>query len=1024
MMPGVAANQSKPPRRRGVQILLAATGFFILLAAGVLFRIETDRGTLVIECSGDNVPVEIRQGNVPVKQLSVSAGKNQVTLRSGEYEVIIPTEYETLHVESGKFELRRGDQWVARIVEEPPTQASGGRQSPKSSANDNASLSKQPESDTSSSPDYSLLSLQQLRELYSDEIQKANRLNEESLSLVATLGVDHPKVKDVSRLVKPVAERLQQLADAMSLRTTEPDPNRPDNMGVKSSEPANNYVPGSDSGLRFHDPLQHTELRFENPVVQINFERKLETYRRLLLAIEPLENKSQELSVRMLESPIDDRMKLQSEIIENRKQLLASLEEAEIHKKEIESMVAWIRLEKELRVALAGNPMDVSPAEYRAMFPETLIERVLGEAESAERKRQATSSEKTSQVFTTYPEMLCRDIQRLRSEYDSWKQRIRQHREILMGQGMSSLLGDYVDFDKAKNFVDNLKSDNARAMQCLSQIQQAVAELPFAIAEHKSNNSRIRGNTLEDEQPTIHNSPPDRMSKGELPTFQGRTFDEWKSILTTERSDEELAKAVEAIGTLGRGTREPEAIELIVKVVKQSPPVTSDFNSAPKSVLAAVRMIRAFDASTLATALIPGFADRSDRLQAFVVIGLMTFPDAYGTPTKETVRLGESLPVRQAMISSEPFVLELTKVIEKRSGLKTGDPALTQQVFSLPRVSNRDMVPIYAIRMTFEHIGKNKPGLELEEFLTRLLDHLAETPQDQKLRWEAQNVALVLVRVSPNEKLAEIFIRRIREEIVSANGSFVNHGGFGGGFSPGRSYSAPIDCFEGLLILCAHAESAIPLMLDIIGKPAPEGTPGEVPRPNQIFHEAGVVYLVERKNSDVSVSNADVSVIAQTHRGFAVNLRLLAMEVIASSGRKDSKVIDLLRAELKKQLGQEPTDGPHELLPGRDFLLLRDDPNAAWKGPGTTNRPTVPIPQSGGFQGTPIPVPTSPLDVELVNSTLLAWKSITGSSPRFAEPGLGQLGNRTPQELGQSEVNSEKTLEFLPKFQPVAGLQP
>jgi hypothetical protein len=71
-----------------------------------------------------------------------------------------------------------------------------------------------------------------------------------------------------------------------------------------------------------------------------------------------------------------------------------------------------------------------------------------------------------------------------------------------------------------------------------------------------------------------------------------------------------------------------------------------------------------------------------------------------------------------------------------------------------------------------------------------------------------------------------------------------------------------------------------------------------------------------------------------------------------------------------------------------------------------------------------IPTTTSPLDVELVNSTLLAWKSITGSWPRFAEPSLGQLGNRSPEELGQTGATSEKTLEFLPKFQPVAGLQP
>jgi hypothetical protein len=380
---------------------------------------------------------------------------------------------------------------------------------------------------------------------------------------------------------------------------------------------------------------------------------------------------------------------------------------------------------------------------------------------------------------------------------------------------------------------------------------------------------------------------------------------------------------------------------------------------------------------------------------------------------------------------SEAFAFELTRLIENRSGLKTSDPALTQEVFSAHRFSNSDMVPIYAIGMIFEHVGTNKPSPELEQFLTRLLDHLALTPQDKTLPWVSQNVSLILARVSPNKKLAEIFVRRIREEILSSSGPFVTVRSVAG--SPGSSYSAPMDCFEGLLLLGAQAESAVPFMLDIIvGKLVPVGTQEDAPRPHQYLIEPGTVYLTERKNVDGATANPVGAVHPRTRRGFAVNLRLLAMEVIVSSGTKDPKAIDLLRAELKQQLGQEPSDGPHELVSGREFLLLRDDPNAAWKGPGMgTFRGMVVSFGDGDVGGLNAPIdlnpnpvypPASPLDVELVNSTLLAWKSITGSWPRFTEPSLGQLGNRSPEELGQTGTTPEKTLEFLPKFQAVAGM--
>ncbi|MFN8705288.1 MAG: hypothetical protein ACK50J_01290 [Planctomyces sp.] len=708
-------------------------------------------------------------------------------------------------------------------------------------------------------------------------------------------------------------------------------------------------------------------------------------------------------------------------------QLKAALKEADELRLKLDSMLEPVRLAKQIEELLAVHPEESAAKEFQTLIPEDLIRKILKDAEEAERIRREKNPEKTSQVFTTWPESLCRQILDLREEFESASGRMQSRRASYRSEGWTSLISQpehaQTFIEEARRFVNDLQRDHIECEQYRQSLRKAVAELKAAVAEEESKRTDAATGSMSvgraDDSATEDLSAENPAS----PTFQGRTFDQWKSILTTERSDEELAKAVEAIGTLGRGSREPEAIELILKVVEQLPPVILDVDSTPKSVLAAVRMIRAFDVKAVATALIPGFNDRSDRLQAFVVIGLMTFPDAYSTPTKEIVRLGESLPIRQAMISSEAFALDLTEVIETRSGLKTGDPALTQQVFSSPRFSYSDMVPIYAIGMIFEHVGTNKPSPELEQFLTRLLDHLRQMPQDQKLPWEAQNAALILARVSPEETLAVIFIRRIREAIVSANDLIVNPGGFAL-----RNNSELIDCFEWLLMLGAHAESAIPFMLDIIGKPAPEGTRGVVLLPNEIFHEVGLFYLVKLNDGDEAAANANVAVVQTNYRGFAANLRLLAMEVIVSSGTKDPKVLDLLRAELKKQLGQEPTDGPQELLPGRDFLLLRDDPNAVWRGPGTTKVPEMALSIGGGGLGGVAQftsaIPTSPLDVELVNSTLLAWKSITGSWPRFAEPSLGKLGNRSPEELGQTGTTPEKTLEFLPKFQAVAGLQP
>ncbi len=88
----------------------------IMLLAGITIWIQTDTGTLKIECADDSIPIEIRNdaGEVVQKE-TLNVGPNDITIRSGSYEIILPKDYDELKVENGKYELTRGGEWIARI---------------------------------------------------------------------------------------------------------------------------------------------------------------------------------------------------------------------------------------------------------------------------------------------------------------------------------------------------------------------------------------------------------------------------------------------------------------------------------------------------------------------------------------------------------------------------------------------------------------------------------------------------------------------------------------------------------------------------------------------------------------------------------------------------------------------------------------------------------------------------------------------------------------------------------------------
>jgi hypothetical protein len=98
----------------------------LILLAGIVIWIQTDNGTLVVESPSGDIPIEIRTGGKFHSSETLSVGKNELTIRSGTYEIVLPKEYDSLKVENNVFTLKRGGQWVARIskkdqVDQPGT---------------------------------------------------------------------------------------------------------------------------------------------------------------------------------------------------------------------------------------------------------------------------------------------------------------------------------------------------------------------------------------------------------------------------------------------------------------------------------------------------------------------------------------------------------------------------------------------------------------------------------------------------------------------------------------------------------------------------------------------------------------------------------------------------------------------------------------------------------------------------------------------------------------------------------------
>ena len=80
--------------------------------------------------------------------------------------------------------------------------------------------------------------------------------------------------------------------------------------------------------------------------------------------------------------------------------------------------------------------------------------------------------------------------------------------------------------------------------------------------------ARITETTKREATASNDDAPPNADSPSEL-TYEGKTFDAWKRIVLTERSPEELTRAVRALCSLGHNNRDEEATEAVLTVIER-----------------------------------------------------------------------------------------------------------------------------------------------------------------------------------------------------------------------------------------------------------------------------------------------------------------------------------------------------------------------------------------------------------------------------------------------------------------------
>jgi serine/threonine protein kinase/Leucine-rich repeat (LRR) protein len=110
------ASSVRPSASRRRRITWAATlGAALLILAGVILYVQTDKGTLVVEIKDDAVQVIVEKGGKQVAVIDTRTGKD-VRLDSGEYRLRVGEDRKDLELAPDHITLKRGDRAVATIT--------------------------------------------------------------------------------------------------------------------------------------------------------------------------------------------------------------------------------------------------------------------------------------------------------------------------------------------------------------------------------------------------------------------------------------------------------------------------------------------------------------------------------------------------------------------------------------------------------------------------------------------------------------------------------------------------------------------------------------------------------------------------------------------------------------------------------------------------------------------------------------------------------------------------------------------
>ncbi len=114
------ALEQRPARggriRRFVFAALLIAG---IAALGGLMWIQLDKGQLVIDNQADDIKIVVKRGATVVDSLDIKSGRNQVSLRTGRYEVLIVGPHDGLQMNANTITIHRGKERVVSITRQP-----------------------------------------------------------------------------------------------------------------------------------------------------------------------------------------------------------------------------------------------------------------------------------------------------------------------------------------------------------------------------------------------------------------------------------------------------------------------------------------------------------------------------------------------------------------------------------------------------------------------------------------------------------------------------------------------------------------------------------------------------------------------------------------------------------------------------------------------------------------------------------------------------------------------------------------